>query len=98
MLVRGLCAFTPQYNSMSGGAYVTGWITTLFPYTSSGKPMHDHPGISDFPASMSAVFFTWKVDGCADKPMMFYAGIDDYIVDASTNTISCAFGWAVANK
>jgi len=87
-----------KYNASkgSGSDHVSGWIRNFFYYDSQGKPMGKYPVVCNFPNSMSAVPFVWKVDGQKDQPMTFYAGVDDAVVKG--NTVSNEFGWAVAHR
>jgi hypothetical protein len=84
-----------KYGERSGGTYVDGWIRDFFCYTSKGERRTLH-SVSDFPSSVSAVPFLWKISGYQDRPMTFYAGIDDAHV--ANGVVSCAFGWAVAHR
>lgn len=90
-------------NNGSGGPYLGGWISWLFPYLENkqqnymigefGGSLHGlHVG--DFPLSLSKVPFVWKYyDNLLDY--QFVAGLTAVSLDNETREIGPVIGWAV---
>ena len=98
-----------KLDDTSGGPYITGWITVLYPYTVSGGKLIKNPNITmwrtnsldgmttdSFPPGLCSTPFTWKY---LDKqhPMHFYSGFMAVSQDPSTLALRPEIGWAVAN-
>lgn len=90
-------------NSGSGGPYIGGWISWLFPYLEDGQQnrMIGQFGggmsglhVGDFPNSLSKAPFVWKVyEKLFDY--QFLAGLTGVSLDNETREIGPVIGWAV---
>jgi hypothetical protein len=97
-----------KFRSMSGGDYVTGWITTLFPYLVEHPHRgpdrvvpnaylawtEDGPTTDAFPNGLSIAPFLWKYEG-QRFAMELVAGFVAVSQDESTGAVRPAIGWAV---
>lgn len=94
-----------KFQSMSGGATVSGWITTFFPYLKSRQSeemrpnrwlIADHSGPSpgNFPSGLSRAPFVWEyIDKKFD--MEFLGGFVGVAQDSETLTLRPEIGWAI---
>lgn len=88
-----------KYNSMSGGAFTTGWINEFFIYTDKvGKiemiTNNSMISTSSFISSISRVPFIWDYYGTIYK-MNFYSGIVGFDVDNANSIIRMKKSFAI---
>lgn len=93
-----------KHNSFSGGADVTGWATTFFPYAPKSWMQQQYTrnpvsGIRTFPSGIASVPFVWDYLG-KRIPCRFYSGFSQVTVsipiDGSGYFLTPAIAWAVA--
>ncbi|XP_077992473.1 uncharacterized protein LOC144446555 isoform X2 [Glandiceps talaboti] len=97
-----------KYDGVSGGPYVSGWITTLFPYDSDNrrtkkftkwptKPRRGKMSTNDFPKGLSAAPFTWEYIG-EEFRMRFIGGFMGVSQDQESLALRPELGWAVVEN
>jgi len=84
-----------KYKGGSGGPYVTGWITTFFPYLAEGKVnQYEKITTHDIPKQISEVPFVWNYFG-EEIGMVFYGGFLGAEFDKETSTLKPTYFWSV---
>ena len=94
----------------SGGPFISGWITTLFPYI--GENRNHYIGLwrersddgyfcgmtsDNFSPGLCSTPFKWDYFG-TEYPMIFYSGFMAVSQDPSTLALRPKVGWAVADQ
>lgn len=93
-----------KFNGQSGGPFIHGWISHLFPYLRQGDKLQKNPYLVDqehnsgptsdqFPGALSCAPVMWEYHG-ASIPMQFLGGFFG-IAQAQDRTLSADIGWAV---
>jgi len=89
-----------KYKGGSGGPYITGWITTFFPYLVEGKVnsfSKETITSFDFPKQISQVDFIWEYVG-SEIPMLISGGFVGAEFDKESFTVKPAHFWSVTYK
>lgn len=95
-------------NSRSGGPYVTGWISKLFPYLAGRDPKSSsvnpifkadnpeelHISLGSFPNGLSKVPFKWKYH-FREYEMIFLSGFVGISQNHETKTVRPEIGWII---
>jgi len=86
-----------KHQGGSGGPFITGWITTFFPYLTdnvvnklSGERIHSHK----IPKQISQVPFIWNYMG-NEIPMTFYGGFVGAEFERDNSTLKPVHFWSV---
>lgn len=94
-----------KFNGQSGGPFIHGWISHLFPYLRQGAKLGKNPYLVDkehnsgptsdqFPGALSCAPVMWEYHG-SSIPMHFLGGFFGIAQD-SDRTLCADIGWAVA--
>jgi len=80
----------------SGGPYITGWITTFFPYLANDQVFYPDASITtkEVPKQVCEVPFTWEYLG-EEIPMKLYAGFLGAEFNSQTLTVKPAHFWSL---
>jgi len=87
-----------KYTGSSGDEFISGWITSFFPYVAKRKNqfLTDKITTSNIPKQISEVPFTWVYLG-KEIQMKFYGGFLGAEYDEKTKVIKPAYFWCVTN-
>jgi len=86
-----------KYTGFSGNEFISGWITSFFPYLAKGRNpfMTDTITTNNIPKQVSEVPFTWAYYK-KDISMKFYGGFLGAEYEQNTKTIKPTYFWCVS--